>query len=121
MKRVILVLIGLILLVGCASGDGAKLKKENLKLQEENLALREENVKLKEQIQELQAKYKLKDLKTNLGALRSAIAIYYGANMGTWPPSLEELFPEYIDSISKGDWKYDPKTGKVISKSHPSW
>ena len=120
MKRVILVLIGLIFLISCA-GDGIKLKKENLKLQEENLVLQEQNLMLKKLIHELQAKNELIGTNLFLIKLRNAIAIYYGATDGKWAPSLEALVPTYIDYIPEGDWEYDPKTGKVISKSHPSW
>jgi len=35
----------------------------------------------------------------NLGALRSAAVICYGATDGTWPVSLAALVPTYIDAV----------------------
>ena len=35
----------------------------------------------------------------NLGALRSATSINYGATDGTWPATLAALVPTYIDAI----------------------
>lgn len=37
--------------------------------------------------------------KGNMGALKSAAAIYYGDHNGKWPNKLEDLVPTYIDKI----------------------
>ena len=128
MKRTFLVLLLGLFLFGCTAKDVQNLRRDNLKLKDENLALRQENIILKEQVleasatmQELETKYELLALKGNLGALRSTLTVYYGVHSGEWPPSLEELVPEYLSEIPKGDWNYNPETGRVISKSHPSW
>ena len=35
----------------------------------------------------------------NLGAIRSAMAIHYGATDGTWPATIAALVPTYIDAV----------------------
>ena len=37
--------------------------------------------------------------KGNLGALRSAVAIFYGDHEGVWPKNVEELIPNYLTEI----------------------
>lgn len=37
--------------------------------------------------------------KGNLGSLRSGMAIYYGDAEGAYPPTLEDLFPRYLQTI----------------------
>ena len=125
-RRIMMTEIMVVMLLffsSCAGDKGSitKLKNDKLKLQEENLALREENLQLKKQLQGTKHKEDLMTLKDNLGALRNTISIFYGDHEGVWPPSLEELVPKYLLSIPDGDWNYNPETGKIISKSHPSW
>lgn len=37
--------------------------------------------------------------KGNVGAIKSAISIYYGDNMGSWPGSLDNYFNNYMDKL----------------------
>lgn len=71
-------------------------------------------------LQGLRARREEGSMRGNLGALRSAISIYYGSE-GFYPLRLCTLVPKYIQEIPPGDWKYNPKTGEVSSKSHPDW
>lgn len=63
----------------------------------------------------------------NLRIIRDCLTAYY-AEHGTWPASLNDLKPQYIDSNSKlkcpgpgmeQDYEYDPATGKVSCTRHP--
>ncbi|MEK7448539.1 MAG: hypothetical protein AAB019_03540 [Planctomycetota bacterium] len=46
-------------------------------------------------------------------ALEIVIGIHYDSTGGKYPSSLSELVPKYLDSLPKGDWEYNPKTGEV--------
>lgn len=52
--------------------------------------------------------------KGNLGALRSAVSIYYANTGGEWPTTLEALVPDYIDEIPVCD------VGQKINDEDPS-
>jgi len=63
----------------------------------------------------------------NLRIIREAISAYRMEN-GTWPASLEDLKPQYIDPNSRlkcpgpgmqQDYDYDPATGRVSCTRHP--
>jgi len=69
-------------------------------------------------------KEKENQIKGNLGALRSAITMYYALNE-RFPDSLEDLVPQKIvleiPSPIDGDWEYDPENGMVWHSLDHSW
>lgn len=53
----------------------------------------------------------------DLTTATSAIQTYAAQNNNTYPPTLEEL---KLNLNNPADMSYDPKTGKVHSKSYPN-
>jgi len=54
----------------------------------------------------------------NLGAIRSAISLYFADTKGKFPPSLNDLVPKFLKNVPEGNWNYNPQTGDV---SHPDY
>ncbi|MBI5573398.1 MAG: hypothetical protein HY919_02435 [Elusimicrobia bacterium] len=84
----------------------------------ENLFIRFiEKIKL---IFESKKEKKKREMMENLGALRSALTIYYGVHEGIYPKSLQDLVPKYLRKIPEpeNEWEYNPKDGEVYSKSY---
>lgn len=56
-----------------------------------------------------------------LGAIRSAVTIYYADNE-KWPDRLEDLSPLYINGVPspiEGSWEYNRKDGSVWHSNYP--
>jgi prepilin-type N-terminal cleavage/methylation domain-containing protein len=67
-------------------------------------------------------------VKEQVSALRTALSVYFGANTGTYPNSLEDLVPDYLTKLetdwnganSSGKIEYDPQRGRVFLKPNKS-
>ncbi|PKN01511.1 MAG: hypothetical protein CVU77_04275 [Elusimicrobia bacterium HGW-Elusimicrobia-1] len=66
-------------------------------------------------------KNKEESIKGNLGALRTALTIYYSDNDGVYPETLDALVPRYIEAIPDADTGIEgfPVTNKVRYGKEP--
>jgi len=62
-----------------------------------------------------------RELKRNMGKMRSAISVFYGEYYGKYPKSLNDLVPSFLPEIPPGNWNYDPKTGSLSSPDAPGY